>query len=418
MKILFVSDTSRHKNWGCKATTAALRSFVDESSHEISDTIYINDIEKIEPQLRCPHPVTIGRSFLRLGKYAANSILNTDINRNRVIIPTEWFDSIPTTASEFRPMAEKFLKEDSYHPLVSKIQNSEVVLINGEGSIHGCNRQARCLLFIAYLAIEMNKSTYIVNHTLETSDPVTRNIVKIVYPELNNAVFREPGSIKQLPYDLDVDYILAADAAFRFEPTKNKDWTIDRINTLCDNYNGKRYNLDPNEPYVCIGGSSAFRDRPGYNPSEFYINLVEEIKQDVQVVLTVSGESDQSIFQKVSSATNTPLIPVETSFRDAVEILGNSSVYFGGRWHASIFALRGGSSLVPISGNTHKIHGLISYINSDQYVFDPTELNDDNVGAIRDIIIKNVSERHKNNTKEIIREIAAKSSMNVDIIHG
>jgi len=418
MKILFVSDTSRHKNWGCKATTSALRSFIDESSHEISDTIYINDIEKIDPQLRAPHPVTIARSFLRLGKYTANGILNTEINRNRVIIPTEWFDSIPTTASEFRPMAEEFLKEDSYHPLVSKIQNSEVVLINGEGSIHGCNRQARCLLFIAFLATKMNKPTYIVNHTLETSDPVTRNMVKVVYPKLNKAVFREPESIKQLPYDLDVDYILAADAAFRFKPTKNKDWTVDRINSLCTKYNDKSYNLDAKEPYVCIGGSSAFRDRPGYNPSSFYINLIEEIKQDIQVVLTVSGESDQSIFQKVSSATNTPLIPVETSFRDAVELLGNSSVYFGGRWHASIFALRGGSSLIPIAGNTHKIHGLIRYINSDQYVFDPTELNNDNVDTIRDTIIKNVYEDYKKDTKEIIREISAKASMNVEVVNS
>ncbi len=47
-----------------------------------------------------------------------------------------------------------------------------------------------------------------------------------------------------------------------------------------------------------------------------------------------------------------------TPIQQAVDILGNADAYIGGRWHPSIFALRGGTPILPLSAKTFKMQAL------------------------------------------------------------
>ncbi len=47
-----------------------------------------------------------------------------------------------------------------------------------------------------------------------------------------------------------------------------------------------------------------------------------------------------------------------TPVQQAVDVLGNADAYIGGRWHSSIFALRGGTPVCLLSANTFKMKAL------------------------------------------------------------
>ncbi|MDZ7673840.1 MAG: hypothetical protein U5K30_02045 [Acidimicrobiales bacterium] len=99
------------------------------------------------------------------------------------------------------------------------IEEADIVLINGEGSIYDRQRKGRMLLLIAYTAAtRLGKPTALVNHTADLNDPGVRSIAAQTYPVLSHVVSREPttsDSIRQLS---DVAVTDAADAAFMWSP--------------------------------------------------------------------------------------------------------------------------------------------------------------------------------------------------------
>ena len=68
------------------------------------------------------------------------------------------------------------------------------------------------------------------------------------------------------------------------------------------------------------------------------------------------------------------MIGVTTPIQQAVDILGNADAYIGGRWHPSIFALRGGTPLVALSSQTFKMRALAGMTGSPSATFDALDL--------------------------------------------
>ena len=55
---------------------------------------------------------------------------------------------------------------------------------------------------------------------------------------------------------------------------------------------------------------------------------------------------------------------MRTPIQQAVDVVGNADAYIGGRWHPSIFALRGGAPLIPLSSQTVKMQALADMAGS------------------------------------------------------
>ncbi|MDS0239881.1 MULTISPECIES: polysaccharide pyruvyl transferase family protein [unclassified Haloferax] len=378
MDVLFVSDTSREENWGSQATTAALRSVLKTSNHSITDTIFLDEISNSCPRIRVPNLETVLRSVYRLGIFGINRGFGTSYNRGRVILPQEWFDDIPTAASELDSMVKKAISGKRHKELVDRITAVDHVVINGEGSIHGCQRQARFLLYIGYLSSALGNPTHLVNHSVELDDPVIEKIAKKVYPNFDTVTFREPVSLRHFPDDVEVSSVLSADAAFLFEPTRNRRDVINAISSgAIPTLSNREVDLDPSDPYVAVGGSSAFNLKPSFDPSEDIGDIVEQLDRATQVILTSSARADEQFLQQISETHDVPLVPVDASYKDAIDLIGNASAYVGGRWHPSIFAARGGATLVLFGGNTHKIQGLVEHLDLNQRVYDPFNLDSD-----------------------------------------
>jgi polysaccharide pyruvyl transferase WcaK-like protein len=78
------------------------------------------------------------------------------------------------------------------------ISDSRILVINGEGSIHGASNATRTILYIAYVVRRyMRKNVQIINHscfperTLELTDPLQIALYKGVYEHLDFVAFRE-----------------------------------------------------------------------------------------------------------------------------------------------------------------------------------------------------------------------------------
>ena len=410
MDVLFVSDTSREENWGSQATTAALRSALKKSNYTISDTIFLDEISNSRPRIRIPNLVTVFRSVYRLGIFGINRGFRTSHNRGRVMFPQEWFDNIPTTASELDSIVKKAVSGKRHKELVDRITAVDHVVINGEGSIHGCQRQARFLLYIGYLSSELGKPTHLVNHSVDLDDPGVEHIAKKAYPKFDTVAFREPVSLRHFPDKVEVQSVLSADAAFLFEPTRNRRDVINAISSgAIPTLGDPEIDLDPSDPYVAVGGSSAFNLKPSFDPSEDIGDIVEQLDQATQVILTSSARADEQFLQQISKSHDIPLVPVDASYKAAIDLIGNASAYVGGRWHPSIFAARGGATLVLFGGNTHKIQGLLEHLDLNQPVYNPFNLSKDT----NEIICRALDgvEREKND------EVAEKASKVSELVN-
>jgi polysaccharide pyruvyl transferase WcaK-like protein len=134
--------------------------------------------------------------------------------------------------------------------------------------------------------------------------------------------------------------------------------------------------FNPAEPYICIGGSSIYHYSKSYDAERGFSKLINHIRSiySGQIVLTASDARDQTIYRPIAKRLNLPLVGVSTPVQQAVDIVGNAQAYIGGRWHSSIFALRGGTPVVPLSSLTFKMEALSQMAGLPSVVFGALDL--------------------------------------------
>ncbi len=99
----------------------------------------------------------------------------------------------------FQPFPDKLTDFDSeklfnqfkknYPDIANAIDNANVVLINGEGSIHGLTKTSIGLLYLAYLCKNFfKKNTQIINHSayppIYADSPKIRETAKLLYQKV------------------------------------------------------------------------------------------------------------------------------------------------------------------------------------------------------------------------------------------
>lgn len=390
--VYFVNDTTTSPNWGCRGTTRALRSMVEETGASITGTVHLHDIYG-RPLLLSKLPGVSDRLARFVARQAdaedrALSVLRTMTRGDRKrawakyeTIRSRW-DPLPFTFGEYESAARRVEKGELLSDIATGIRSSDIVVINGEGSIYDRHRKGRYLLFVAYLAKRtFDTPCILVNHTADIHDPVVREIAEHVYPMLDDVTFREPNSAAACAPILEgePDDYLVPDAAFTYSPIEATDaWerVADRdgyYSVWPDSASG----FDPTESYVCVGGSSIYNrpDRPEYDPVPGFARLCERLRNEVApVVLTASCSSDAEIFRPVADALELPLVGPRTPVQQAIDLLGHADAYVAGRWHPSIYALAGGTPVVTLTANTYKISGLVDLVGLDAPTFDALAL--------------------------------------------
>jgi hypothetical protein len=365
LKVLFINDSTTNANWGDRAAAISLRAMVTASGGRITHSIseddlalssfgghfaYLEDAPRngLREVIKAVTPpivlVARRKMFRRVDLTAANRV-----------IPERWeeFDTAAKTVLE--------AKDGTWPTLVRAIRDVDVTVIHGDGAMVGNGIIPRTDLFLTYLAKRcLGKPVIMVNHSADFDHPDLHKMAEHVYPLFDDVVFRDPVSAKRCEALCDGRF--AADTAFWFEPAPRESWVaVARRPTYFDVWPDTA-TFDPSEPYLCIGGSSLHST--AWRPLEIakdYMALVQHLKSVYkgQIVLTLSGLQELEVFRPLARELGLPLIAPTIPVQQAVDILGNSDAYIGGRWHTAIFALRGGAPVVALSAKQGKMQALM-----------------------------------------------------------
>ena len=368
MKVLFINDSSSSSNWGDRAAAVSLRAMIEQSGGRIVFTVTEEDLwhstfgapSSEPPAARSEEKISRDRAKLFVPPIvlrARRRLLHLDeVGAER---------GIPETWDDFEAAAARANSECDYGwpEILHAMADVDLAVIHG-ASLHGNGILQRTDLFLAYLIkTRFDKPVVIVNHTADLGHPDFRRIAEHVYPLFDDVVYRDPISAQRWASLCGGRF--AADTAFWFEPTARDVWTpIARRPTYFDVWPDSAA-FDPSQPYLCLGGSSIFHDRKDWKSVvDGFAELIRHLQSFYQgtIVLTASAELDAQAFRPLAGQFGLPLVGVVTPVQQAVDILGNADAYVGGRWHPSIFALRGGTPVLALSSQTFKMRALASMV--------------------------------------------------------
>lgn len=421
MNVLFINDSSSNPNWGDRAAAIALRIMIGAlngkvdksiSEEELCGDCFSNPVEKQEAHKEtklewwmkfCVPPVAI-----KVGGELYSLLCSSGNTGSRDIVPETW--------EEF-PGALENVKthRDHFSELMTTIEKSDLLLIHGGGCFVGNARIARAELFLAYLAKRLfGKPVVLVNHTVDLDQSNLLKIVQEMYPQLDDVVFRDSISYERCKGFCNGR--VAADSAFWFKPIKSHDWvTVSCRPTYFDVWPDVAM-FDPGKPYICLGGSSIYYYKKTYNASEGFARLIRHLRSiyEGQIVLTASDLRDEALFRPIAKEFGLPLIGLNTPVQQSVDILGNAQAYIGGRWHPSIFALRGGTPIITLSSLTFKMQALAQMAGLAHATFNALDLNGE-TGPIGSLLLNYLEqgEQLRSNLMEWAESESLKSWDNV-----
>ncbi len=375
MNVLFVNDSTSSPNWGDRAAAVSLKAMITERGGQIVHTI--SEAELIDASMgeyrgAAARPAKgqawrIAAAFVppAPGKIWRRLAHRHGSSREARLIPRRWAD--------FERAAEMVLAaKDQWPQLKAILPSIDVAVIHGDGSMVNNGPHPRTILFLSYLLkTRFGTPVIIVNHTADFNHPDLHETAQHVYPLFDDVVFRDPISVDRCSTFCQGRF--APDTAFWFKPLPRGSWTpVAQRPTFFDVWPDSAV-FDPNQPYLCLGGSSILGlvdKRALLIPR--YAKLVRQIRAVYkgQIVLTASDPVDEEIFRPLASESGLPLVGLSTPIQQAVDILGNSDAYVGGRWHPSIFALRGGAPIIPLSAKTFKMQSLSEMAGLPAPLFD------------------------------------------------
>jgi hypothetical protein len=256
--------------------------------------------------------------------------------------------------------------------IVDAVSAADVAVVHGDGAIVGTGIMSRSVLFLCYvIKTRFGKRVALLNHTADLENPELSRFAGRVYPLLDDVTYRDPVSAERCKDRWSGRYV--PDSAFVYEPAPRALWLpVAGRKTYFDVWPDSAH-FDPAQPYLCVGGSSIYSfDGEPWEAIQLFAGLAQALRKRYpgQVVLTASDIKDEMIFRPIAKRLGLPLVGLTTPVQQAVDIVGNADAYIGGRWHPSIFALRGGTPVVPISSKSFKINALMKLTGFDMPVFD------------------------------------------------
>jgi polysaccharide pyruvyl transferase WcaK-like protein len=377
MRVLLIDDASSNANWGDRASAVSLKQMILKSGatgiatiseHELCHSSFHNEslMSQSGPSGKTAKD-TLKMFIPPVMLEMREKLIALRTRRPDDIIPQRWRD--------FEPHFQQMLKDRRiYSDLLNTIEFSDVIVIHG-CELRNNGRDYRAYLFLSYVAKKFfKKPVILVNLTVDFKHPDLREIAEHLLPLFDDVVCRDVVSAERCKEFCNARF--APDTAFIFKPIPLHEWLpVSRRLTYFDVWPDTAQ-FDPSEPYICIGGSSIYLYNPQHNPTNGFSELIRHIKSIYpgQILLTVSGGPDAAWFQPIAADFKLPLISLRTPVQQAVDILGNAEAYVGGRWHAGIFALTGGTPIVALSAETFKMQALSKMAGLSGNTFDALNL--------------------------------------------
>lgn len=230
------------------------------------------------------------------------------------------------------------------------IHDADLVISSGNGLFTDEFRGNMWLmLFDLYVAQMLGKTTIAVNQTIDIEDPFLRRLVRVVFERADYIAVREPLSVEHLeqigiPRDR---IVLAADCAC--------------INEAADDARIDGIFRDEGIPDGAVG--LVVRGERSQNYDD-WARLVRQIKSSFGcevVFLSSCWWQDKQFGAELKSREDIVLPSRPFTFAELIGIYKRLRLLISDRYHANVFGLMAETPIVPITGNSSKIHGLLQF---------------------------------------------------------
>ncbi len=335
LKVLYAPDTADHPNWGCRF---------------------------------------MGDWYRRELAYTGATVQQR--------VGSRWFFSpapgLPEALTwvSIQQLAERVRAGTLLQSVAESLRQCDVLFMNAENFIRPGARKGRMLLLLAYLAKHVfGKRCILTNATFDFSEPELREIARNVLPLLDHVHVREETSLARYRELFPgASLPLFADVAWTFRPQPVSQWgevakRTGHLSAWPDVVEG----FDPFKPYITVSASSLFAmpENAAVDPSTAFAAMCTKLQALVpQVLLVASCEIDAKIMRRVVARMKLPLLGLTLPVPQGADVLANAALHVGGRWHPGIFASIGGTPLLVLGANTHKMHTLAQQMQPEMPVFD------------------------------------------------
>ena len=309
-----MNDTSLHYHWGCFLKSFAIKESLESSGHYID---------------------TISTSLLYRLKNSPSLIEN--------------FKSVSSLNSFSKANPE----------IIEKIKNAEIVIINGEGTMHSLSNPVKSMLYIAYIAkVFFEKPVHIINASLFPNDfflskeSEEKHFYNFVLEKVDSIAFRDIYS-----YELFSDFHHKSVLAFDILPI----------------YIKNHFQGDPPQSFekiVVLSGSANMILAP-QRLDDLY-NYVLELQKKGYSIIFLTGGSKKGAYddQKIVDffAEKPPLDHFKTltasSADEWLESIKNATFVVTGRQSICIAAYVLKVPFIAFNSNTPKIEAFLKETNS------------------------------------------------------
>lgn len=244
--------------------------------------------------------------------------------------------------------AQSFVEQNA--ALAFAIRDCDVVVVNGEGTLHRITPGSLNLLYAMHLArTRLNKPVYLINHSLYpggSPEPFEPNdtIYKHVLSKLTRIVSREPLSTG-VYQRLGIPVVQGFDSLPRY---------IRR----------HRLPLHQASGYLCISAGVAMNK----NSSEAMARAIQRVAGDRPLRFLVGARAnpateDIPLYEKMRSVLPQLELVDATSIDEWVSTISQADCLISARFHHTIAAFAVGTPVVSLASNTSKVDGLCQLVD-------------------------------------------------------
>lgn len=357
--VLLVCDNRDVPNWGCRATSIALDAMLDA---RWGVTARIGRKEVLHKESRFS-------SFSRnAGAMKRNPI--TAAFHASLVHRSDY------VTGDISACAELVLKQSGrnafFASLVERIQQADMVVVNGEGSMIFKpveRRDLRFQLLCLELGRRLAKPTFYVNAMISDYPGAPRPHAtwmkcKAQLSACQGVQVRDLKSLELLEtMDLATRTLALPDALFSLAGSRfiGGEHPADLPNHMLAPFpeNPERLEWMFGQPYICVSGSSYFRSQAGFAETRpFFLGLAETIRRHGRKPVFVATCTGDKFLEPLAREAGALFVPVETNVFIGAAILGSADAFISGRYHPTILATLGGTPCVALESNSHKMASL------------------------------------------------------------
>jgi tetratricopeptide (TPR) repeat protein len=326
-RVLLLNDTSDWYHWGCSATSLAIH-------HQLRQRF--SRVDSL--------PIALGNKL----------------------------NGLPQQAAQFDDDAVYLTFTQSNPELHAMMANTDVVVINGEGSLHGFNLTSAGLLYLAYIAAtRYRKPVHIINHSCYPADndlSATGEVVDFyrrIYQEMTTVAIREPVSYR-LMEKMGIGVEQSFDCLPLFVEQCCETGAIDDT-----------WMTWQSAGPVVLAGCVNWQGSGGRLGIPLLAELARQLHQQGRRVQVLVGTSASMALDdidfvrqfKAAAGEAFELVFAATEL-DWLRCIASASALVSGRFHHSIAAAFLGTPLLVAHSNTPKISGLLELLDMEDALLD------------------------------------------------